>query len=485
MPITAIIWDSMIKSKHIDKICLIALVIAIILAIFIMSPLSPLTNVYADPLYKNKLFDDTKVHDINIIIDDFKGYMQKEELEEYVKVDVEIDGERINNVGFRAKGNNSLNLTQEYDLKRFSFKIEFDHYTDGNYYYGLDKLSLDASFQDNSYLKSYLAYDMLDYLEVPTPLTSFARLHINNEYWGLYLAIEEIEDAFLKRNYGLKKTNLYKPDYRSLNDQNDDLALIYLSDDPDDYPNIFSNAVTKINKEDKTRLIEILKRLSLNEDLDEIINSEEVISYFIPQIFMLNWDSYIGPTGHNYYLLEKDGMIEILPWDYNLAFGTYALGMSEPIKDSTVLINYPINTPYTKEIMLKRPLYHIMMQNEEYLLSYHERFEHLIEGYFKSGRYLEVIDNTVALIRKDVKNDPSAFVDYDDFILGVDTLKEFCRLRSLSIEGQLNRELPITHKEISENPDQKIDASHLIIEDLGDFDDLRYAKSKDIDLDKY
>ena len=125
------------------------------------------------------------------------------------------------------------------------------------------------------------------------------------------------------------------------------------------------------------------------------------------------------------------------------------------------------------------------MQNEEYLLSYHERFEHLIEGYFKSGRYLEVIDNTVALIRKDVKNDPSAFVDYDDFILSVDTLKEFCRLRSLSIEGQLNGELPITHKEISENPDQKIDASHLIIEDLGDFDDLRYAKSKDIDLDKY
>ena len=42
----------------------------------------------------------------------------------------------------------------------------------------------------------------------------------------------------------------------------------------------------------------------------------------------MNWDSYLGHTGHNYFLYEENGILSILPWDYNLAFGTYALGLS-------------------------------------------------------------------------------------------------------------------------------------------------------------
>ena len=29
----------------------------------------------------------------------------------------------------------------------------------------------------------------------------------------------------------------------------------------------------------------------------------------------MNWDSYLGHTGHNYFLYEEDGVISILPWD--------------------------------------------------------------------------------------------------------------------------------------------------------------------------
>ena len=69
---------------------------------------------------------------------------------------MEIDGETFRQVGIRAKGNNSLRLTEEYGLSRYSLKLEFDQFLDGGNYYGLDKLSLDASFQDNSYLKTYI-----------------------------------------------------------------------------------------------------------------------------------------------------------------------------------------------------------------------------------------------------------------------------------------------------------------------------------------
>ena len=74
---------------------------------------------------------------------------------------VEIDGEAFHNIGLRAKGNNSLRLTEEYGLSRYSLKLEFDQFLDGGNYYGLDKFSLDASFQDNSYLENLhgLRYD--------------------------------------------------------------------------------------------------------------------------------------------------------------------------------------------------------------------------------------------------------------------------------------------------------------------------------------
>ena len=63
--------------------------------------------------------------------------------------------------------------------------------------------------------------------------------------------------------------------------------------------------------------------------------------------------------------------LSILPWDYNLAFGTYALGMTDPIRDPNVLINWPINTPAAGETMLKRPLYHNLMRNNDYFARYH------------------------------------------------------------------------------------------------------------------
>ena len=64
--------------------------------------------------------------------------------------------------------------------------------------------------------------------------------------------------------------------------------------------------------------------------------------------------------------MKRMGVISILPWDYNLAFATYSLGMPDPINDAELYVNYPIDTPASGEVMLNRPLYHNLMQTEEY-----------------------------------------------------------------------------------------------------------------------
>ena len=192
----------------------------------------------------------------------------------------------------------------------------------------------------------------------------------------------------------------------------------------------------------------------------------------------MNWYSYIGYTGHNYFLYEKDGILSILPWDYNLAFGTYALGMTNPIKDPTLLINYPVNTPAEGEVMLNRPLYHNLMQNDTYFTQYHEYFDLFLTGYFENGRFGEKLRQTEALIAPYVQNDPTAFCSYEDHRLAVDTLEQVCLLRAESIRGQLEGTIPSTIREQAEHPSVKVDASHIRLEELGDFDDLESAKER-------
>ena len=53
---------------------------------------------------------------------------------------------------------------------------------------------------------------------------------VNGEDWGLFLAVEEPEEAFAQRVYGLEYGQLYQPDYRSLEEENADVALQYLGE---------------------------------------------------------------------------------------------------------------------------------------------------------------------------------------------------------------------------------------------------------------
>ena len=427
-----------------------------------------------NPGYVSRLFDGSRVHRVDIQVEDWEAFLASAPEEEYIPATVEIDGEAFRQVGLRAKGNNSLRLTAEYGLSRYSLKLEFDHYTDGSYH-GLDKLSLDASFQDNSYLKTWLAFDIMEFLGVPTPLRSFVWVTVNGQPWGLFLAVEEPEEAFARRNFGANHGQLYKPDYRSLAEENADVHLRYTTDEPEDYPGIFENAKLESSPADQQRLVESLKILNSGEDLETAVDVEQVLRYFVGQVFVMNWDSYLGHTGHNYLLYEEEGKLSMLPWDYNLAFGTYALGMSEPIRDPNVLINYPILTPAPGEHMKNRPLYHNLMQVEEYFQQYQAYFRWFLAEYVESGELSAALWQAAELIAPYVKSDPTAFCSYEDHRLAVETLEQVCLLRAESARGQLEGRYPATLAQQTQRPGEGVDASHVDLRHLGDFEDLKQA----------
>ncbi len=200
----------MLKHRYIDKICCFVMVICLAVALL----LGNLSFAQAENQmgYETRLFDTSRVHTIDLVMEDWEGFLATCTDEQYVACSVVIDGEAYKNVGIRAKGNSSLTTVQSYGNNRYSFKIEFDKYHSGGSYYGLDKLALNNIVQDNTYLKDYLSYTLMARAGVASPLCSFVYITVNGEDWGLYLAVEGVEEAFLQRNYGSNYGKLYKPD---------------------------------------------------------------------------------------------------------------------------------------------------------------------------------------------------------------------------------------------------------------------------------
>lgn len=512
--------------KQIDRICCGVLLLVLLLTIAFMNAGTLGVQAVSSALgYESRLFDTSMVHTIEIEMEDWDSFLEGCTDEEYVSCSLVIDQEACKNVAIRAKGNTSLTSVASYGNNRYSFKVEFDHYDQSNTYYGLDKLCLNNIIQDNTYMKDYVTYQMMSGFGVDSPLCSYVYLTVNGEDFGLYLAVEGVEESFLERNYGRDYGELYKPDSMSMgggrgngagfdpgiledagtwpgnpgNDEegmgapgegmppegmetgkgpggpggmsmgSDDVSLIYTDDEYDSYSNIFDNAKTEISDSDKERLIDALKKLNEGKNIDTVVDIEEVIRYFTVHNFVCNFDSYTGSMIHNYYLYEKDGQLSMIPWDYNLAFGGFESGT-----DAEGLVNYPIDSPVSGGTVESRPMLAWIFADEEYTKLYHQYFAEFIEQYFTSGEFEQMIDAVSEMIAPYVEKDPTKFCTYEEFQEGVSTLKSFCVLRAESIEGQLDGTISSTEAAgpaVSEEPQtedtEAVEAASLSVEAMG------------------
>ena len=417
--------------------------------------------------YEDRLFDTSKVHTIDIAIDNWDAFLETWDDKEYAVCSLTIDGKSFPNVAIRIKGISSIQAVVGRGSQRFSFKVEFDHYNDGSSYYGLDKLCLNNNIQDNTCMKDYLSYQLMTSAGVHTPLFSYTFLTVNGADWGLYLAVEGIEDAFLSRNYGSDYGNLYKPDLVDESSDDQGVKLQYTGDDPDRYASIIDTAKTKISTSDEKRLVEALKILSKQETPERAVDVEQVIRYFAVHNFVVNGDSYTGNMIHNYYLYEKDGILSMIPWDYNLAFGGSGEFNGVPLegsdwklyRDATPAVNDPIDT-----VLEDRPMQSWIFSSQKYTDLYHQYYLELLT----SCRLTEEIEKIRLLIAPYVERDPTKFCSYEEFQSSVDLLKDFCTLRTLSVQGQLAGTIPATRETQAANPASLLDASMLNLSDMGD-----------------
>lgn len=574
----------MIDNPHIGKGILALLLAAILALLGFMGYWSAASAQMGDGLsmtYQNTLFDTSSVIEVDIDIseDNWTALLENATAEEYYDCDVTINGTTYEHVGLRAKGNTSLSMVASSDSDRYSFKIKFDEYVDGQSCDGLSKLVLNNNYSDATMMKEALCYDMFAFLGADASLYNYAKVSVNGEYRGVYLALEPVEESFAIRNYGTGYGQLYKPDSMEMGgpgkmkgisisqireemgfdadsddtqassnagksdmqassdtsdvdsgghsasgsaqgtDKNSDAgkskpsappspssedppspptdapdgfpedsgyqsrpgngnppgggfggdsaaSLNYIDDELSSYETIWESSVFKSTDKDHRRVINALKNICADdadtEVLAESMDVDNILRYMAVQTFVVNLDSLSGSMAHNYYLYEDDGQLNIIPWDYNLAFGGFQSG------SASETINFPIDTPFSSGVDLAdRQFFMALLENETYLAQYHDYLSQLVEEYVNGGGFDSFYDRVTAQIDALVQNDPTSFYTYDEYTAAAAMLKETVALRAASVQGQLDGSIPSTRDGQSEDSSNLLDASSIDLSVMG------------------
>jgi len=116
--------------------------------------------------------------------------------------------------------------------------------------------------------------------------------------------------------------------------------------------------------------------------------------------------------------------------------------------------------------MEDRPLVSKLLEVEEYKEKYHSYLAEIVK-LIKSGVFKAEIDKTDLVISEYVKNDARATCTHEQYKTAIETLKEICSLRALSIQGQLDGTIPSTTEGQKENRHKLIPVIDINLRDTG------------------
>ncbi len=313
----------------------------------------------------------------------------------YLKVNVQFNNELYTEVGIKAKGNSSFNNPSQ----KKSFKLDFNEFVAGQDIHGLKKLNFNNSFKDPSFMREKLANDFLIEHNIPAPRTTYCNVYFNNQLWGLYTIVEEVDDEFCKHWFNSNDGNLFKGDpHGDLKWKGGNQQSLYETEyelKNNSNANDWSDLISMID------VINNTPQAALQTALDAKLNTAMFIKQWAAVNIFSSLDSYIG-SGHNYFIYHDTvtDKFQWVAWDNNEAFGSFKNNLtSAQLKG---LDMYYLNNPASK------PLCNNMLQNPVYKGMYNTAYCEL-KNDFTNSYFDPVIDSIRNVIQQSVYNDPKKF----------------------------------------------------------------------------
>ncbi len=242
--------------------------------------LPPATN--AEELYSLQTFPYFYIE-----LDDAAWDALEAEPKTYVSGRFRYLDQEFDNVGVRLKGNFTLTALSE----KPSFKVKFNKFVKGTRFLGLEELVLHNMHADASMVKEALAYRAFRELGVPAPRTGYARVYLNDAFYGVYLNLEAYDDPFLAHNYDDPSGELYEGEHGDDLDHDVDL---YEQDEGADTSREALQAFADMATEEGD---------GIYFSPDTVLDTEEFWSYMIGETIVGHFDGY--HASHNYFIYHE------------------------------------------------------------------------------------------------------------------------------------------------------------------------------------
>ncbi len=244
-----------------------------------------------------------------------------------IKADLTVDGKPYPDIGVRFKGNSSYRSIGSSQKK--SFNLSTDSFVPSQRLYGYKTLNLNNAFLDPTFVREVVSYEIFRRF-MPAPKANFVKLYINNQYWGVYVNVQQANTEFLDEAFGEDGGNNFKGEGNTTSSS----SLQWLGSNPTSYKNSYelksgdeqtawNNLVTMIDKLNNT------STQQLPQVLPGVLDVDRALWFIALNNVLCNLDSYIG-RGQNYFTYQDEAanVFNMVPWDLNEAFGVFSEGKS-------------------------------------------------------------------------------------------------------------------------------------------------------------
>lgn len=341
----------------------------------------------------------------------------------------------IENIGFRLRGNTSRQSAKK------SFKVSFNTFESGRKYHGVEKMNLNGEHNDPTVARSKISWDLCRQAGIPASRSNYVQVYINNDFYGLYINVEHIDEEFVDKRFDNQDGNLYKCLWPA--------DLNYIGSNPDLYKFEAGDRRTydlKTNTElddytDIAHFIDVLNNTPLDDlpcELEKVFNVQDYLKIMAMDVFTANWDGYIF-NQNNFYLYHntETGKFEYIPYDLDNTYGIDWFGIDWATRD---IYNWENDS---------RPLYERLMQVQKYRDWYSWYFSQIME-LMNPNTYFSHLNEIRDQIYPYIQNDDFYTYDYgftpQDFLNSYETglgghvpygLKEYITTRYNSANNQL------------------------------------------------
>jgi hypothetical protein len=367
-----------------------------------------------------ELFDPYSVHalEIDFYNPDYDSVLQarwKEDDKSYELATIIFNGETLDSVGVRYKGNSTFWWARETENPKFPLNLEFDLIYDNQDLLGYSKVKLSNSIFDPTFVRETMGYLSESYY-LPTPSTGYMNVTANGELLGLYISVESINKTFLTKHFGNNTGAFFKcePQFQYGEDYAYDAwpDLRWYGHDSTAY-------AYRMGYELKTEtgwadLLNLIYTLNFEIDsIETILNVDRVLWFFAASTVMPDLDAYTGLYMHNYYLYKNtsSGQFEIIPWDKDQTFGGAQINTVRELGGNVEWI-YNWDPFLFEDSREERPLFRQLMSVPLYKKRYTAHMRTIIEDIYSVEYFEDQVGGIQDIIEPYAIADPNPFPSF-------------------------------------------------------------------------